>query len=56
MGKGGRYVYTRAPCDRPENMKLEKLILEKKKNKFEKMKISKFNPYSPIYPLYKKIQ
>ena len=37
MGKGGLYVYIRAPCDCPENMKLKKLILEKKK-KFKKMK------------------
>ena len=56
MGKGGLYVYIRAPCDCPENMKLEKLILEKNKNNFKKMKISKIDPFSPTYPLNKKNQ
>ena len=31
MSKGGLYVYIRAPCDCPENMKFKKLILEKEK-------------------------
>ena len=44
MGKGGLYVYIRAPCDCPENMKLKKLILEKKKKKFKKMKNKKILP------------
>ena len=35
MGKGGLYVYIRAPSNSPENMKLKKLILEEKKMKFK---------------------
>ena len=45
--QGGWVVYIRPPCDCPEYMKFKKLILEKNKNKFEKMKIPKINPFSP---------
>jgi hypothetical protein len=37
-------------------MKMQKPILEKNKNNFKKMKISKINPYSPISPPNKKTQ
>ena len=47
MCKGGWLVYVRAPRDCPENMKLRKPILEKNKKDLEKMKIIKFNPFSP---------
>jgi hypothetical protein len=55
MGKGGLCVYNRAPCDYPVNMKLEKLILEKNKKVFEKMKISKSNPFHPLTHSMKKL-
>jgi hypothetical protein len=53
MGKGGLYVYIRAPSDCPENMKLKKLILEKKK--FKKMKNKKSYPFNPLTHPIKKI-
>ena len=56
MGKGGWYVYIRGSCDCPEYMKMQKPILEKNKNNFKKMKISKIDPFSPTYPPYKKNQ
>ena len=55
MGKGGLYVYIRAPSNSPENMKLKKLILEKKKKKFKKMKNEKSNPFHPLTHPIKKI-
>ena len=54
MCKGGWLVYIRALRDCPENMKLRKPILEKNKKDLEKMKIIKFNPFSPTQPPYKK--
>jgi hypothetical protein len=55
MGKGGLYVYIRAPSNSPENMKLKKLILEKKKKKFKKMKNEKSYPFHPLTHPIKKI-
>ena len=55
MGKGGLYVYIRAPSNSPENMKLKKLILEKKK-KFKKMKNEKSYPFHPLTHPNKKNQ
>ena len=56
VGKGGLYVYIRAPHNSAEYMKLEKLILEKIKIKFRKMKMTKINPYTPYIPTLKKNQ
>jgi hypothetical protein len=56
MGKGGLYVYIRAPSNSPENMKLKKLILEKKKKKFKKMKNEKSYPFHPLTHPNKKNQ
>jgi hypothetical protein len=48
MGKGGLYVYIRGSSNSPENLKLKKLILEKKKKKFKKMKNEKSYPFNPL--------
>ena len=54
MGKGGLYVYIRAPYDCPENMKLKKTDFRKEK-KLKKMKNEKSYPFHPLTHPIKKI-
>jgi len=48
MGKGGLYVYIRAPSNSPENMKLKKLILEKEKRNLKKLKMKNLTHFTHL--------